>query len=143
MPSENEQFIDAVVKLIKLTQQGTLRWSAQKPRDSLNRDSGVIVDVVYIADYGVKRLGLYESRYKVEAAASGSLSAAFDWRGMLGVSYPYWTSKVILEIIDDTGKSLWTFPDVSGLGDLLNAVKYQVAGVKGLLDNILRGDQPQ
>lgn len=144
MASEKEQYIDAVVKLIKLTQEGKIKWTPQKPRDSLNRDAGMIVDVFYSTQYNDRRLGLYESRYKVEAPASGTLSgfSGIDFSRLFGLSYPYWTSKVVLEIIDDSGKSLWTFPDVSGLSDLLNAVKYQVADVKGLIEDILKDDDP-
>ncbi len=42
-----------------------------------------------------------------------------------------------LEIIDDAGNNLWTFPNVSGLSDLYDAVRYRVAGVKGIIDSVL------
>ena len=47
MSKENEKIIDAIFKLIKLTQDGKLKWSVTTPRASLNRDKESIVDNIY------------------------------------------------------------------------------------------------
>jgi hypothetical protein len=58
---------------------------------------------------------------------------------MLGTRYPHWESETILEIINEKGKTLWTFPDVTGLDDLLDTVEYQAAGVRDFLDEMVSG----
>ena len=135
MASEKEKLIDAVVKLIDLTQEDKLKWKPEKPRSSLNRESDSIVDLVYVTNHKNKRLALYERKYKVEEPAhviSSSLTNLFG-----PPSYPYWESRTILEFVDDKGNPLWTFPHVNGLDDLFNAVKYQTAGVRDFLKDIL------
>jgi hypothetical protein len=46
-----------------------------------------------------------------------------------------------LQIIDDSGTTLWTFPQVSGMNDLWSSVRYQTADVKSLLDEIINDDE--
>lgn len=135
MSTEKDKMLDAVVKLINLTQDGKLKWRTIKPRQSLNRDNESVVDLVYTTDYKSKKLGLYENKYRVETPPSGSLSGSFG--NIFGVTYPHWNSIVILEFIDSAGNNLWTFPDVQGLSDLLKTVRYQIAGINEFLDSLL------
>jgi hypothetical protein len=60
--------------------------------------------------------------------------------GPFVLKYPYWTTQIYLELVDDYGHTLWTFPEVSAVRDLLTAVKYQVSGVKDLLDDLLNDE---
>lgn len=103
MATETEKLIDAIVRLIKGTQEGKITWCVEGPSKTVR----------YIADYKGRRLRLYEILH----------------------SYPD------LEIIDDNGTTLWTFPQVSGLNDLLSSVRYQTADVKSLLDDIIEDDE--
>jgi len=139
MASDKDRFIALVAKLIELTQDGKLKWLARKPRTSLSHDAEMAVDVVYVADYEGKTLGLYQVRHKWEAPASGSLSAVLSVNpfSMYGIDTPKYSWNTVLEFIDSSGNCLWTFPEVSGLSDLFKAVQYQVAGVKKFLDDVL------
>lgn len=47
-----------------------------------------------------------------------------------------WVSDIILEFTDVNGESLWTFPQVKAVRDLLSAVQYQVAGVNEFLHEL-------
>jgi len=51
--------------------------------------------------------------------------------------YPYWTKITVLQLLDENGLAAWTFPETEVLNHLLEAVKYQVTGVKDFLDEIL------
>jgi hypothetical protein len=138
MPIEKNKWIDAVGKLLQLTQDGKLRW---QPRDApaylnLERDRKR-VEVVYEAKYNNRKLRLYQFSYKVEKPRS-SLSAFKDLSAYINPpEYPFWTTKTALELLDQSGFGAWTFPETEVLDDLAAAVRYQVAGVKEFLDEIL------
>ncbi len=136
MASEKKnKWIDAVGKLLQLTQQGSLKWKPIKPPAYLNsapNDSRV--DVVYDTDYKDRVLRLYEKRYKIQKPnpVFATISVFADER-----EYPYWSSKTVLELLDENELSPWAFPNSQVLDDLLDAVRYQVSGVKDFLNEIL------
>lgn len=121
-------------KIATITQQGTLKWDPAKPPAYLSseaRDSRV--DVVYETEYKDRTLRLYEKRYQVQKPNPlFSATSVFDQR-----EYPYWTSKTVLELLDENELSPWAFPNSQVLDDLLDAVRYQVSGVRDFLNDIL------
>lgn len=142
MASDKDRFIALVAKLLELTQDGKIKWDATRPRASLTNDPDLAVDVVYTTHHQRKRLGLYQIKRRYEAPPKGSLSAIISgysgyYRNILGTPPPKWQLDHILELIDDSGNCLWTFPSVSGLGDLFSAVQFQAAGVSEFLDDVL------
>jgi len=137
MATEKNRWIDAVGKLLRLTQEGELEWKPKDPPPYLNLQlDRKRVDVVYEARHKDRRLRLYQLMYKIEkptdsfAALTGA--TIFNQR-----QYPYWTNEVVLELLDQSGFGAWTFPETELLDDLLAAVRYQAAGVKEFLDEIL------
>lgn len=123
---------EVVVKLIELTQDGGLVWHLGN-----------------IKELSEERIeSVFETRYKgrplrlVERTSSDPSRALFQM--------PLLHPSITLEIVSDysldlstrtTRMTLWTFP-VTGqlIRDLLNAVKYQVAGVKSFFEDILSED---
>jgi len=134
MTSETEKVIDAIVKLIRETQEGKLRWDIKEPPASLKLDVDAAVDIAYETEYKGRRLRLYKENYVVNQFP---LRRDPGLDNLLGTKYPYWAANIILEITDEKGKTLWTFPEVSGLDDLLESVEYQAAGVSDFLDEIV------
>jgi len=136
MANEKNKWIDAVGKLLEFTQEGSLSWESVKPPAYLNSEpANSRVDVVYEAHYKDRTLRLYEARYKVEKPhpyLTTSATSFFDQR-----EYPYWTGTTVLELLDDNELSPWVFPKTQVLDDLLDAVRYQVSGVKDFLNEIL------
>lgn len=136
MSSEKNKWIDATARLLKLTQEGRLIWDPYTPPDYLNSQTDKRVDVVYKTLFKDRTLRLYELRYKVEkpdlygANASASI---FDYQR----EYPYWSTRTVLELLDQDGLSPWAFPETAVLDDLLASVRYQVSGVKSFMDEIL------
>lgn len=117
MTTESEKLIDAVVILIKATQEGKISWRVNRQPAVTSMDPlANEPDVVYEAEYKNRRLRLYEVNNQFSSGR-----------------------QTILKIIDENGTALWLFPEVSGLDDLLSSVRYQTAGVKKFLDDI-RGD---
>lgn len=132
MSTEKNKWIDAVGKLLELTQEGQVIWESHEPPIYLNNQSDKRVDVVYQTHYKDRVLRLYQLHYKVEKDML-SLAQAFYPRE----EYPYWTKTTILELLDQNGLSAWIFPKIEALDHLLAAVQYQVVGVREFLDEIL------
>jgi len=135
MAIEKNKWIDAVGKLLEFTQEGSLLWESVKPPAYLTSEPGNSrIDVVYEAQYKDRTLRLYEARYKVEKPNSFFLTSATS---LFDQQYPYWTSTTVLELLDDNALSPWAFPKTQVLDDLLDAVRYQVSGVRDFLNEIL------
>ena len=118
MTTESEKLIDAVVRLIKGTQEGKISWTVKKQTvfPSIEPEENE-PNIVYEAEYRNRRLRLFEVNNQFSAGR-----------------------RTILKIIDNSGTTLWLFPEVSGLDDLLSSVRYQTADVKKFLDDII-GDE--
>jgi hypothetical protein len=142
MTSEKNKWIDAAAKVLELTQEHELEWIPQDPPAYLNleRDQKR-VEVVYEARFKERRLRLYQLSYRVErprfdpTSLTAKISSVFEPSSE--PHYPFWTKKTVLELLDQSGFGAWAFPETSVLDDLLSAVRYQVAGVKDFLDEIL------
>lgn len=113
MTTANDKLIDAIVSLIDGTQEGRIIWAVKQLKPTSSTDPTISVQAVYETEYRGRKLRLYKAAY----------------------------STPNLEIIDDSGTALWTFPPVSGLDDLLSSVRYETAGVKGFLDDIIGEDE--
>ena len=138
MATEKNKWIDAAGKLLQLTQDGKLEWKPRDPPAYLNLEPDrKRVEVVYEAKYKDRKLRLYQLSYKVERPRN-SLSAFKDLAAYVNPpDYPYWTRKTVLELLDQSGFGAWTFPETEVLDDLLTAVRYQAAGVREFLNEIL------
>jgi len=130
MSTERNKWIEAVAKLIKLTQDGNLVWQAQEPPFSFSKRPDAGVEVVFVSKHGERNLRLYEKRVQEEVED-------FDDFEMRPVTKLEWKKRVILEFIDENGNSLWAFPSLDALNDLASTVQYQVAGVKDFLAELL------
>jgi hypothetical protein len=113
MPDETKQWIDAIAKLTRLTQEGSLVWSA-------TRDAPGARGATFYAEYKGKPMRLYRSIRPMFGGFGGDREV------------------MILEFVDASGNSLWAFPETPAIDDLYEAVKYQVAGVQSFLDDILK-----
>ncbi|HEX8846784.1 MAG TPA: hypothetical protein VF791_19230 [Pyrinomonadaceae bacterium] len=133
MSTEKNKWIDALGKLLTLTQEGQLIWATAEPPGSFNSLPHQRVDVVYQTRYKDRTLRLFELYHKVEKPKG--LTVFMDQYD--NTQYPYWTKITVLQLLDENGLAAWTFPETEVLNHLLEAVKYQVTGVKDFLDEIL------
>jgi hypothetical protein len=118
---EKNKWLDAITRMIVLTQQGKLRWTLEslvpRPED--------VTSPVFYTDFKNKIMRLYKTQVNSARVVSG-----------LFPEVPAWRERIILEFVTNEGASLWEFPEVSPLSDLFNAVQYQAAGVTEFLDEI-------
>lgn len=137
MEESSDRELEAILKLIKLTQDGTLKWEAAMPWGDLVENEATQYSSVFSCDYGDKLLRMFTEKKRIDKP-SGLFQHLMDSQYLNGDrKYPYWAEKVVLEITNQNGQSLWRFPYKSAIGDLFSAAKYQVAGVKDLLDSLL------
>lgn len=111
---------DIINKLIKLTRNEQIKWERGRPSSFLIIDEDEKVDMMYITKYKNRFLRLYEKKYKSYESDAETY---------------YWDSTVILELVDDEGLTEWKFPFDNNLWELIEAVKYQTADVKGFLES--------
>ena len=134
----SDRELEAVLKLVELTQAGKLKWRSVAPWGDLKDVDDVKISTVFVADYREKQLRLYvEKRRKDEP---NSLEALFSISNAISGSkrtYPYWIERPILEITNSDGASLWVFPHKSAMADLLKAAQRQASGANDLIDDLL------
>ncbi len=124
----SEKYIDVIAKMIDLTQSGRLVWKAHLPSDTLKVYPDDKVSTVFVTKYQGKTLRLYQRTYKVRQVPSLIRAAVGDNE---------WLKEVVLEFLSEDGSSLWAFPQMAILKDLLSTVRYKVAGVDEFINEIL------
>jgi hypothetical protein len=130
MSAHRNKWIEAVAKLIQLTQDRELVWTAQEPPLSFSKRPDFGVDLVFVCKYGERNLRLYEKYIRENVEESD------EWE-MRPVTRAEWKKRVVLEFVDANGNSLWAFPALEILNDLATAVQYRVAGVRDFLAELL------
>jgi len=142
MTAESNKWIEAVARLIKLTNEGKIQWHTAKGKYSTVGIENA--DAAFIAQYKKKTLRIYRFLFKAEAppnllSASAGVSI---WDSYFSEKkYPYWEHRFILEFVNDEGQSLWKFPDMKPLmNDLYSSIQYMVAGVSDFLEDILKDE---
>jgi len=134
--SEQDIWIEAVAKLIRLTHEDQLTWERV---ESLN-DSKKEVDA-YVAEYKGRRLKLSERENPLEEnfkrmaqyrLPKSEIEKTLDFFNSIKNA-----TLITLEFVDENEVSLWRFPQTSALHDLMSSVRYQSANVKEFLKDIL------
>lgn len=124
----DDDWVRAVARLIRLTEEGKIKWkSAPAPR-SLQEQQ---VDVVFTAEYESKRLRLHKGTKKIEDPGPGYVTSSFKR------VYPYWIEGVVLELGDKAEEGWYTIPETEAAKELLESVEYQVYGVDDFLSKVL------
>lgn len=148
MAEPESKWVDAVTKLIRLTQEGKLHWKSDEPPYLLaGNDENRRVFMVFKSEFKGRKLMVYE-QYQKESPSS---FLGYQLRKEVSDYYrhlfpeetaPRWLASVKLDIIDKMGNSLWSVPQTASLTDLLSAVQYQVSGARALLNDILSFVEP-
>ena len=137
---ERVKWVDAITRMIELTQQGKMTWSSIEPTgtaaEEKNRTSAVFRTV-----YNGKALRLYERKVAEKRLINPEEAQPFRLFHFGDLKYEtVWIREIVLEFIDSEGATLWTFPKIGALRDLLTAVQYQAAGVGEFLNDLFSGE---
>ena len=121
--NSSKKITTLIVKLIRETKEGIIIWS---PKDiSVQLAGGAeLVDKIYTTIYKDKyfRLFKYRNRHYTDENVYG------------------WDENIRLEVSDLDFKPEWAFPEEQAVYDLYDTVRFQVAGVSQLLNDILDED---
>ena len=122
MASSKDKWSAVVAKLIQKTQSKKIKWTpvSLRPADS---STDTIIPSAFTVEHEGKSLRLY--RIERPEIMFGTVS-----KGRI--------KKVVMEILDNSGKVLWTFPPMDSLADLISAIEFQAAGIDDYLDSLLR-----
>ncbi len=132
MTEDKNKWIEAIAKLIKLTQDGKIKWFSYSEAESLKKFPDDRIESSFFCTYKEKNLRIYKRLFKRHVP---EFMGKFFPLGKDGSVY---STQTILEIFDNNDQTLWSFPKESILDDLLAAVLYQVSGIKYFLDDILK-----
>ena len=137
MEESIDRELEAILKLLELTQEGLITWETRPPTGDLFDTNSIKYTNIMHCRYESKNLRIYTER-KLRDKPNALTSLLSD--SILGVerSYPYWAERTILEICSEQGQSLWRFVHKPAIKDLLNAAKYQASGIKDFLNTILK-----
>jgi hypothetical protein len=139
MNNKRGKWIEAVAKIMQLTQDGDIKWQADNPSDSLKRTPDEKINVVFNAKYKENNLQLYERRYR-----EPFITRSPFWSALGRAREEYrWKREVVLELVDERGLARWSVPNVNPLNDLLAVVQYQFANVNKFLAEILQAEELQ
>lgn len=139
MDESADRELDAILNLIKMTQDGVVKWYAIKPRGDLIENESTKYSNVMYCTYMDKRLRLYIEHKRIDRPSGINQLVRLAFLESTEQTYPYWVTNVVLEISNAEGQSLWRFPSKPATKDLLDAAKYQIAGVKDILDSLIQG----
>ncbi len=123
--SEKDNFVRIVAHLNQLTQENTLKWSSVFNPDNLDLGRDKSVGAVFETTYKNKKLRIYEEQYKY-------------WTDEDSFS---WSTRIVLAFVDSSDNNAWEFPNIAGLYDLLESVRYQSADVDKFINDIFSGNE--
>ncbi len=120
MKVKRDKIIEAIAKIIELTRANILRWNAVNSSAVKEKNSNDIISSVFSTPYKEKILRIFKRKYL--SHYQGSID---------------WFEEVVLEIVDDNGNSLWTFPKEAIINDLLQTIQFKISGADDLMNSLL------
>jgi hypothetical protein len=112
-----QRWTEAVLKLVKMTRDGRLTWTAAP---------GALVGVSVLSLTHAYETNFEGWRLRLQRGANRFLA-------VLGPT----SHSLRLDVVDKGGDSMWTFPNVEGLTDLYQAIRYRDVGVSDLVNRLL------
>lgn len=133
--SENiDKNLEAMSKLLLLTQKGKIEWRSVDPKTVQGVGPEDIISSSFVCTYQDKLLRVYRRKYKA-APRPASFAALFG--NDLKRPEMRWYNEPVLELISQEGHSVWQFPKETILNDLLEAIRYKASGADDLINSLL------
>ncbi len=120
--SEKYKWVDAVAKLIELTREGHLQWSIESEAKTPFEQERATA--VFTTEQDGRKLRLY------------AIKAPFGY-----MAETWQETKAILDVVNDNGERIFSFPDVFALSNLLETVSYQASGMASFIKNIIHENE--
>lgn len=110
-----------VKKLLALTQDQKLEWEMLKDTGFLSVPADERVDIAYMVWSAGSRFVVYELHFY----------------GIDAEERTYWDTRVQVDLVDEDLTLLWRLPQISGMRDLLDAIRISAGNVESKLDAFL------
>lgn len=137
MTDKTDSNIEAIGKLVQLTQKRRLTWTPEDADNVTKKSPDDIITSVFSAEYKDRKLRIYERRYKMYFRSAGIFSNLIEESSREA----RWTSEVVLELVNEyNNESLWEFPRERILRDLLKTIRYKSSGAEDLIESLLHED---
>src|SRR4051794_19301024 len=132
MAEERDKWIELVRKLKELTESGKLRWHSVRPDAGIQSDPKRRVSTVFESKYKDHNIRLYETSIEeMVDPLTAAIRITPSWQQSISI----WRNNTVLELVDENGV-LWEFPNIKGLPELFETVKFQTAGVKEFIEAV-------
>lgn len=120
-----DRFERGVFQIFRLTHLGEMQWSRKNPPQSLTGGTNSVFPYFFEAEYGGKRVGLFQERY----------------RYAISETEERWGERVGLVLLDSAGDVEFEFPLTPFTNDLFEAVRIKESNVDDFL-NVLMQSEP-
>ena len=120
MKEKQDKYIEAIAKIIELTRANILSWNTVNNSAVQKTMSDNIISSVFSTSYKEKILRIFKRQYQRQYQDA-----------------PVWLEEVVLEIVDNKGISLWTFPKEAIINDLLRTIQFKISGADDLMNSLL------
>lgn len=118
---KSDKLSQFIIKLIKLTKTGEVRWSSINPANDELPNGEYILDKMYETTFNERDLRLYRYKYRY-------YKDEYDYE---------WSQRVRLELIDPKGNVDYEFEYMNSLNDLYDIVREQTSDVLDFIDDVL------
>jgi len=133
MGIETNTYIDAIAKLIELTQENKLRWETSDLKKLAIKFPKDRIECAFQANHDNKILQLRKSQ---------ALAPIIDYSNTdilsMFESKMRWATVTTLAIIDNDFNVIWEFPSMDITDALLTSVRYQVSGINDFIKNLTK-----
>lgn len=130
-----DKFVRLIAKLLELTQEQKIKWRTVKNTQNSDPSMTKIIGAIFETDYKFKKLRIYKRERNNTDDNRNYISFIAQFEK------PSYTDTIILGFTDEQGNIVWSFPQVSGVRDLYEAVAYQVAEVDDFINDILKDEE--
>lgn len=121
----SNKYIEVISKLNRLTQENKLKWARYEIPKTLSTGTDDIIHEFIGTRYKESFMGLYVRNYRKYDPDQDRV---------------YWDDILTLAMFDGDLNEQWQFPTQSGLYELYESAKYQIADVDGFIDSVLSED---
>lgn len=141
MFDNQDKNLEAIAKLLFLTQQGKINWIPNNPNNIKTTYADEIISFAFSTSYKEKPLRIYKRKYTTLKLKSIGVLGKISMQDIINPpTEAVWISEIVLEITDENGNSIWQFPEEKILRDLLEAVRYKASGAHDLIQSLLSDD---
>lgn len=126
---------DAVLKILKLTHLGELKWAKETPPKAMIESTDSNISSYFEAQYNARRLALFHERRRRGSMEEYLIRQSVT--ALVGGNDDQWVEFDRLALLHDDGEVAYFFPPSRVVRDLLQTVRHKTSGIDQFLDELL------